>query len=478
MKTRVLHQPLGVIPPFQMIKTNGYGWATIELVNYYDNTATDVKTVMELTGLEITEFDGTGGYGDYDIWSYPGTIQLPVSGIKEGVHYLRLQDTDGNYVLSELFTFVDGLEERRDFVKLTWWNNSDFVIDREYIGETSVTYSHIRYVAPFKWYVYLPSHVAKHGWQYEVDEQEREGVQYKKSITKFKEFSFRFGCTEALVDAISFIPQHDQRMIEYDGHMWDKVYDFMPKPEAGGDLYGVQVLFRTNRTTTKLHNVGLTSTAYEVAAGDCLTVQFACKSILANGSAEYSGHYYTNEFGENIDLVSGDFVIVEISGFLRLKVFTGMGYSTPSFSDYDNLFVEFDNRTVGEPQRVDAYYFMYGAEPIPAPVKLTETYSIPNYTVTGRSYGNSLVQAVVRDSDGNEWVAGTVTDAVFKTTGIVFSLIDSGRIGTAYKLRAASWICPNISESDFEVFEGVDYDIIEDTLIVYGDSETPTPDDE
>jgi len=470
--TSILNTPLGVIPPFQLIKLNGWTWTKIELVNFETGAVTNVKTAMELTGLEIVEYDGTGAYGDYDVWVYPGSVQLPVSGINEGVHYLRLQDQDGNWVFIGLFTFMDGLEDRRDYVKLEWWNLKDLHLDFEEIGGVKKTASHIRYVAPFKWWVYLKSDLAIHGWKFEQQSEVRDGVESIRTITRFKEFSFRFICPEYLVDSLTLIPLHDKKTVTYNGITYEKIWRLLPDAKAvgAGNLYAVEILFHLNQTTNTQHGTGYLSSAYTPAEGACLPSATECAAIITNGSAEYTGGYWTDEFGANHSFNNGDYVIVEISGLLVLRQWNGSTYISPGPANYSSWRTVHDSQT-GQLARGDFYFFAYSNILYDTPQVTTSTPGTP-YTVAGNTFENTLIQIVLKDENGNEWIAVTDTAANFNGAGVQFTIGSA----TAFKVRTATPACPALTETDWIVNEGVDFDLVEDTLVVYPEGVEGVPD--
>jgi len=479
--THVLNTPQDTIPPFQLIKLDNWNWSLIEIVNLSTGTATSIKSELELTGLVGTEYDGTGDYGVYKLWEYPGSVSLPVSGLTEGVHYIRMQDNNGSWVVSELFTFIDGLEERRDYVKIEWWSLTDMILNWEMSGSDKKSTAHIRYNAPFNWWLYVKSHLVMHGWKYEEESETRNGIESLKKITRFKEFSFKFSAPEYMVDVLSLIPLNEKKNVTYDGITHSDIWRFIPDANAvgAGNLYGVHVVFQTNKTTNTINGAGYSETTYEVASGGCLSDNTA--GVLLNDStSEYTTATFLSDIGQIINIQPGDYVLTETAGgFIVVRQYTGTGYNNITETDFSNWSAIFDARATGvNATRGDYYYFALTGLLRDAPVRTSETSGTP-WHVDGSTFGNSILQVVIKDASGNEWVAATVSSSEFNTSGVDFLLIENGRLGTAYKLRAATWQCPIIADSIWYELSGVDYDAIGSTLEVYaGDDPIPSPDED
>lgn len=469
-----LKAPLGIIPPFQFVKLTSAGISSIDLINYETQTAIEIKPEMLATGLEVTEYNGTGGYGDYDVWSYLGTIPLPIADLPEGVHYLRFRDFDDNYFFSGMFHFHDGIELRRDFVKIEWWSLTDLILDKVLVAGALKSTGHIRFVAPFKWYAYIDTHLIGSDWKYDETVVKRDGIPFVLTKTKYKEWEFLFPATEPFSDALSFVPLHDRIQVTYNGNTLDNINDFLPSFEkVGNGFYKALCTFKTNMTTNTVNAPGLTTTAYEVAPGGCLSDAQFCRAIVEDGTPEYDGGFVTDEFGSNRNFIDGDFLIVEAFGELlvRQAIGTNTGdYNSVTETDYSNWWANLDGRPDGLGTAGEFYFFAYTNRLYAAPFREDETIDVDVWTVTGHSFGNSLVQVILKDGSGNEWVGNTILSADFPTDGVSFGVTDNGRLATAYKFRAMTARCPFIADSEWYALEGVEYDAIEDDLIVYEES--------
>lgn len=480
--THVLNTPQNTIPPFQIIKLDNWNWSLVEIVNLSTGTATDIKSEMELTGLAGTEYDGSGDYGTYKLWEYPGSIELPVLGLTEGVHYIRMQDSNGNWVVSELFTFIDGLESRRDYVKIEWWSLTDMILNWEMSGTEKKSTAHIKYDAPFKWWLYVKSHLAMHGWKYEEDTETRNGIESSKKITRFKEFSFKFSAPEYLVDVLSLVPLNEKKTVIYDGLTHSDIWRFIPDATVAGagNLYGVEVIFQTNKTTNTVNGSGYADTAYEIGDHECLSDATA-GVLLDDSTTEYTNAEFLSDLGQTFNVQPGDYVLTQTAGgFIVVRQYTGSGYNNITETDYSNWSAILDARTTGvNATRGDYYFFALSGLLKDAPVRSGEVSGTP-WHVDGSTFGNSVLQVIIKDAAGNEWVGATVPSSTFNASGVDFLITENGRIGTAYKLRAATWQCPVIADSDWFELSGVDYDEIESTLEVYEGTESiPNPlDDE
>lgn len=481
--TKPLATPLGVIPPFQFVKLDGVNFSTAELVHYQTGAAYPVLTSMYMTGLEKTAYTGTGYYGTYWVWQYPGIIPLPYPGLPEGAYYLRLQDQNGVYILSDFFTFHDGLEFRKDYVRLEWWALNPMVLDKELVDGALKSTVHIQFNAPFKWYAYIRAHLIGGSWSYDELAEVRDGHDFELKITRFKDWRFEFPATEPFMDAISLVPLHDRIQVTYNGITLEKIARFRPEAEQiGNGIFGVTCTFRTQMTTNTVTAPGLTSTAYEVDPGSCLSpVQF-CQAIIEAGTAEYAGGYATDEFGSNRNFSNGDYIIVETAGVLVVRQAVGGNsgvYNNVTEADYSNWWANLDGRPTGAGLGGEFYFFAYAGQLHDAPYLLAESISGTTWTVTGRTFGNSIVQVVLKDGDGNEWIGAVVDWITFPSPGVQFEVVENGKLATAYKFRASTWRCPNIAESEWYLLSGVEYDEIEATLEVYPEgNEPPAADDD
>lgn len=484
--TKPLPLPLGQLPPLNFIKTTPTGWAVMELVEYATGTATDIKALLALTGFEVTEYDGTGGYGDYDLYSYPGTVPLPLT-LNEGLHYLRFQDYDGRWVSSQLFAFVDGLEQRRDYIRLEWWNKEDLILECAYDADgQQVSAAHIRYAFPFKFWCYLKADLEDNDWQYEKEVEKRDGLDFVKSITRYKEFRFQKMLTAGLADALSTIPLHDKVEMIFNGITYDKIWQFEPtfKPVGSGHLKSVNAIIRTNQTTNRQVAAAYGNLVYAPGTlGGCVSNVTNTRVILTDGSAEYNAGIFQDVNGTDSQLQFGDYVIVDVVGDLvvRRAQATLGNYENVTEIDYSNWHASVDARPAGNALTVDNYYFAFNGFLHEKPYKFSETQAGIQYTVQGHSFGGSIVQVILKDAADVEWVGATVDQPTLANPGAVFDAVENGRTATAYKLRALTWQCGTIADSEWYAIdlEGVDFDDIEGDLIVYedgaGSPQAPNP---
>jgi hypothetical protein len=315
-----------------------------------------------------------------------------------------------------------------------------------------------------------------HGWKYEEENEVRNGIEHIKKITSFKEYSFKFSAPEYLVDALAKVPLHDKKQVTYLGRVYDRIWRFMPDASPVGTLYGVEVVFQANQTTNTVSGVAYTDTEYETASGECLTD--AIRAVwMDSGTSEYTNAEYLSPTGQTLNIEVGDYVVAVILGTNRVRQWNGVNYNTISPPDYANYFCQHDARLTGVNATAGDFYFFSKSNLLfDSPQRDSETPGTP-WHVDGFTFGNSILQVILKDGAGDEWVGATVTADTYNTSGVDFLIIDNGRIATAYKLRAATWACPTLAESEWFPLEGVDYDEIADTLVVYPDEGIPEPDD-
>jgi hypothetical protein len=470
-RAKPLQCPIAQIPPFQVVKYGGNAISEIKLIHYDTSTETDVKTEMELTGFELKDFITANGY---ELMVYPGTVTLPISGMQEGLHYLRIRDGAGNYILSEMFTFHDGIAARHDFIKVEWWHQEDFEYGGQLIGGVEKPRGHIVFDYPFKYWAYLKTDIINPTYKYESRISKRKGKNLPLEQIRYKEHRFTFFAAEYFVDAFSLVPLFDQVRITHMGREYE-VDEISVEPDTaggGGGVIPVKCVFRTD-TAAVINGRAYTDLAYTPADGACLADAIVCAAIITFGSAEYTGKYWTDEFGANHSFISGEYVVIDTGGLLAVRKFDGTNYVSFGPVNYTNFTTPQDSRT-GQLARGDYYFFEYNGNLAEAPY-ITTTTPGATYNVVGRSFGNSLVQVISKDGTGTEWISATVTSEVFRTAGANFPTVDAGRTVTAYKVRAASYACTNIAENSYAVLAGVGFDQIGSTLQVYAEAGPPSP---
>lgn len=451
--------PLNRIPPFQISRestdTGAHNWT---LVNYSTGVETNIVTEMLATGLD-SYTDGT-----QTILRYPGSVNLPGIDLTEDYYYLRFEDDMGNYIFSEIFAWQDNLDNNLKYVKVEWWHGEDF----DYPGGT------IRYDFPFKMWAYLYTDIGKPERMKKEEVEERDGRKLPLRQISWKVFKFEFRAPEYLVDAMDLIWQHDACTVTHMGRVYE-VEEFLMTTEwlEYGDFARVSVEFRTD-TVIVVNGRSLEDFDYEAGEGACMEETYDAIAWIVSGSAEHTGKYWTDEFGVNHSFTNGQYVVVVTSGFNLLKQFqfsTGTYISVP-ISTNETVHVLYDDRVVGSPLRESNYLFKSsGSFLVQNPVVTSESNIGSIYTISGQTYGGQLVEVWLRTDDGDV-LAGTFFADDFTGASISFDATGAN----AYFVRARTYVCVNLGESEVTELEGIDFDEIGDTLVVYPDAGPPTPD--
>lgn len=449
--------PLNRIPPFIVARdetdAGAYNWV---IVNYSTGVETSITVELLTTGLTGYTVSGKA------MTAYPGSVNLPGIDLTEDYYYVRFEDEAGNFLLSEIFAWQDNLENRRDYVKIEWWHGEDFT----YPGGT------IRYDFPFKMWCYLYTDIGKPERMKEETVEPRDGRKlYLKQIS-YKLFKFEFRAPEYLVDALDLVWQHDVCQITHMGRVYE-VEEFAMNTEwlEYGDFARVSVEFKTD-TVVVVNGRSYDDFDYEVDEGGCFTVNYEAIAWIVSGSAEHTGRYWTDEFGANHSFENGEYVIIEIAGFDTLRQFNGTtnNYDAITLNTNETVHTVHDSRTPYV--RGSEYFFKSsGLHLQQNPIVTSETVLGDNITVIGETYENQLIEIWLRMDDGDV-LQGTYNASDFIGSGITFDTESAN----AYFVRARTYVCPNLGETDAVDLEGIGSDEIGDTLIVYPDPGPPGPD--
>jgi hypothetical protein len=433
--------------------TGTHNWA---LVNYNTGVETSIVSELLATGLDSYTVDGK------TMTIYPGSVNLPGIDLTEDLYYIRFEDDAGNFIFTEIFAWQQNIDNNLKYLKLEWWHFEDFT----YPGGT------IRYTFPFKLWAYIYTDIGKPERMKEETVEPRDGREFPLKQISWKVFKFEFRAPEYFVDAIDLVWQHDACEITHMGRVYE-VEKFVMTTEwlDYGDFARVGIEFRTD-TVVVVNGRSYTDLDYEVEEGGCFTPNYEAIAWISNPSPEYTGKYWTDEFGANHSFENGEYVIVTIFGFDILRQFqASSGTLIPvTMNVLETVHTVHDSRNPFV--RGSEYFFKSsGLHLQQNPIVTSETPVGNIYTLVGETYENQLVEVWLRTDDGDV-LAGTYFEDDFTGAGISFDA--SG--ANAYFVRARTYICPNIGESDTVELEGIGFDEIEDTLIVYPDPGPPTPD--
>lgn len=454
--------PLGRIAPFQISidETDG-GGVNWTLINYNTGVETSINSELLATGYEAFLDDGR------IIIVYPGSVNLPGINLTEDLYYLRFEDYNGNYIFSEIFAWQDNLDNNRKYVKVEWWHGEDF----DYPGGT------IRYNFPFKMWAYLYADIGKPERMKKEEVEERDGRKLPLKQISWKVFKFEFRAPEYLIDAMDLIWQHDACTVTHMGRVYE-VEEFVMETEwlEYGDFAKVNVEFRTD-TVVVVNGRSLEDFDYEPSEGGCFNASYDAVAWIIKDGPEYVGKYYTTEFGNNVSFVNGDRIIIEVLGFNLLYYFQSGSYFVQAITIGQTVHCPFTQILAAPNQAPDreSQYFHKSTNShlVQVPIVTNEANVGDIYTISGDTYNNSLIEVWLR-TDSGDVLAGTFhADDFTGVSGISFDA--SGANG--YFVRARTFVCPDLGESEVTTLEGIDFDEIGDTHIVYPEDGPPTPDD-
>jgi len=452
-----LVEQVGVVPPFQFSRELGeLGFDNPTLIRRSDGTEYSILIPLQLTGITGETVATAGDEIGYEMIVYPGSAALPVTGLTEGLHNIRFEDSMGNVYYSEYFSWIQGLQYRDDYLKIEWWHNDD------------ITFSggKIRYVFPYKQRIWLQTDIGKPDYMVEEKVVKRDGVDFALQTISYKLHKFSFDATEYILDSMSLIRAHDSKVITHMGRVigegdFDKIYSFLltvVEWEEQGAIASVDVEFRTNPVVIE-NGRQYEDLAYEVAECGCFETNYLAEAWITESSPEYIGGYWTNEYGQGFSFAIGDYVVVS-GAFTQLKQWNGSTYIDPPIADLETVCLVHDSRTDVWARESNYFYqaSTIGNTLAQNPVVLVESNVDSVYTISGDTFENTLIEIWLL-TDGGDILQGTYTENDF-TSGIEFDA--SGSNG--YYVVARTAACPNIGQSDAVTFEGIGWWIIEDTF--------------
>lgn len=177
--------------------------------------------------------------GDWDYLVFPGVDPL-VNAWNNGQYYIAMT-INGITYYSEVFTVVNDIEP---YLKITWWDLEDFVMDA----------GRIIYTEPeFKNILYLQADIAKPEYPFEEEGETRDGYFFPTKQISEKRYRFNFLASEYLLDVMRFIRMADYAEIEYRGKRYSlDTFLITPKWEDNGDVASVEAVFDTATVAKKI----------------------------------------------------------------------------------------------------------------------------------------------------------------------------------------------------------------------------------
>lgn len=237
-----LYCPAGFLLPFQILIPHVRNNPNITQFKLYDaNTGAmveNVLTALRNTGLTAIPFGSLG----YDVVVYPGI--MPMTNLSVNGRYYLYAVIDYVPYYSEIFTVVNDMEP---YLKITWWDLDDFVMDGGRIVYNSYTFT------TFKNVLYLQSDIAKPEYIFEEEGETRDGYFFPIKQISEKRYRFNFLASEYLLDVMRFIRMADYAEILYHGQTYNlDTFLITPEWESNGDVAAVEAVFDTATVAKKI----------------------------------------------------------------------------------------------------------------------------------------------------------------------------------------------------------------------------------
>lgn len=233
-----LFTPAGFILPFQLMVPHvaSPNMASFVLMDANTNTVVSNLTAdLRNSGLVMKQFASFG----YDVVVYPGTLPA-VETMMNGRYYFVATINSTTYY-SEIFTVVNDIQP---YLKITWWDINDFVMDAGTIVYTNPAFKNV---------LYLKADIAKPEYPFEEEGETRDGYFFPTKQISEKRYRFNFLASEYLLDVMRFIRMADFAEIEYHGERYSlDTFLITPEWEDNGDVATVEAVFDTATVAKKI----------------------------------------------------------------------------------------------------------------------------------------------------------------------------------------------------------------------------------
>lgn len=234
-----LFTPAGFLLPFQILLPYRATPSMSACVLYDANTGAVVDSAVAAklndTGFTFKQFSTLS----YTVAVYPGLLPAFAS-LNNGRYYLRIT-INGVYYYSEIFTVVNDIQP---YLKISWWDNENFVMDAGLIVYTNPTFKNI---------LYLQSDLAKPEYPFEEEGETRDGYFFPTKQISEKRYHFSFLASEYLLDVMRFIRMADFAEIEYHSQRYSlDTFLITPEWEDNGDVAAVEAVFDTATVAKKI----------------------------------------------------------------------------------------------------------------------------------------------------------------------------------------------------------------------------------
>lgn len=238
-----LFTPAGFILPFQIMREHNSN-DVVQICYLWDangglNPVADLGNNMR-SQITKKEFPALG----YDVYVFTGLLPVAVS-MNNGRYYLHISIGSSGHgpdtYVSEIFTVVNDIQP---YLKITWWDVNDFVMDAGTIVYTNPEFKNV---------LYLQSDIAKPEYVFEEEGEERDGYFFPTKQISEKRYRFNFFASEYLLDVMRFIRMADFVEIEYHGQKYSlDTFLITPEWEDNGDVAAVEAVFETATVAKKI----------------------------------------------------------------------------------------------------------------------------------------------------------------------------------------------------------------------------------
>lgn len=322
---------INYIPPFQIVRPKTLSLpGTFTLTNTKTGSSTDITTALYAGGLTATKKSDEG----YETIIYPGTLRLNLSDFTPGGYDLTWSDGINDVLYSEVFVMMEAFPPGY-YMKLEWCHARDFYID----GDQKITYTNptTGNFNGYKNWMWFDSMLVKPRYTFVRDGVEIDGQFKPRKQVRRKERVFEIIAGEPIFDILSYIPLHDDVVLQDTyGNRWKVDEFFMEEPSwfSQGNLGSCT--FRVLTETVSVAVVyarGYETLACGVTPGDCLDqatydTKYTAESHLLMGSFEWSFGYYYDKNGVLTALQAGEYVTSNVGSGRRLYQFNSVGNYT------------------------------------------------------------------------------------------------------------------------------------------------------
>lgn len=186
-------------------------------------------------GLTVKPFYSSG----YDVIVFPALLPF-LQSLPNGQYYAIMSDGTNTWY-SEIFTAVNDIEP---YLKITWWDTEDFVMDAGTIVYTNPSFKNV---------IYLDSALAKPEYPFEEEGESRDGYFFPIKQISEKRYRFAFFASEYLLDVMRFIRMADYAEVEWHGQKYSlDTFLITPEWEDNGDVASVEAQFDTATVAKKI----------------------------------------------------------------------------------------------------------------------------------------------------------------------------------------------------------------------------------